>query len=104
MKNDGYDNEESDYILYVNDILGSEEAGHKYVMERGSVLAREKILLTRPQEPLPHPRRPRSRHFRSGGQVPELEDAGSRRRQSHQESHGILQPEHDGGVSFGPGE
>jgi dual specificity protein kinase YAK1 len=31
-KNDGYDNEDSDYILYVNDILGSEEAGHKYVI------------------------------------------------------------------------
>lgn len=30
LKNDGYDNEDSDYILYVNDILGSEEAGHKY--------------------------------------------------------------------------
>lgn len=30
-KNDGYDNEDSDYILYVNDILGSEEAGHKCV-------------------------------------------------------------------------
>ncbi|OJJ55702.1 hypothetical protein ASPSYDRAFT_60601 [Aspergillus sydowii CBS 593.65] len=29
IKNDGYDNEDSDYILYVNDILGSEEAGHK---------------------------------------------------------------------------
>ncbi|KAL2832467.1 kinase-like domain-containing protein [Aspergillus cavernicola] len=29
VKNDGYDNEDSDYILYVNDILGSEEAGHK---------------------------------------------------------------------------
>ena len=28
-KNDGYDNEDSDYILYVNDILGSEETGHK---------------------------------------------------------------------------
>jgi dual specificity protein kinase YAK1 len=31
VKNYGYDNEDSDYILYVNDILGSEEAGHKYV-------------------------------------------------------------------------
>jgi hypothetical protein len=31
MKNDGFDNEDSDYILYVNDILGSEETGHKYV-------------------------------------------------------------------------
>ncbi|TVY71372.1 Dual specificity protein kinase [Lachnellula suecica] len=28
-KNDGFDNEDSDYILYVNDILGSEETGHK---------------------------------------------------------------------------
>ena len=28
-KNDGFDNEDSDYILYVNDILGSEESGHK---------------------------------------------------------------------------
>jgi dual specificity protein kinase YAK1 len=32
VKNDGYDNEDSDYILYVNDILGSEEAGHKYAL------------------------------------------------------------------------
>jgi dual specificity protein kinase YAK1 len=32
VKNDGFDNEDSDYILYVNDILGSEETGHKYVM------------------------------------------------------------------------
>lgn len=31
MKNDGFDNEDSDYILYVNDILGSEETGHKYI-------------------------------------------------------------------------
>ena len=29
IKNDGYDNEDSDYILYVNDILGSEETNHK---------------------------------------------------------------------------
>ncbi|KAI9828955.1 MAG: hypothetical protein M1819_006454 [Sarea resinae] len=28
-KNDGFDNEDSDYILYVNDILGSEDNGHK---------------------------------------------------------------------------
>lgn len=27
--NDGYDNEDCDYILYVNDILGSAE-GHRY--------------------------------------------------------------------------
>ncbi|KAG1225672.1 hypothetical protein G6F35_003290 [Rhizopus arrhizus] len=30
-KNDGYDNEDFDYILYVNDILGGAE-GHKYVI------------------------------------------------------------------------
>ncbi|EAQ88953.1 hypothetical protein CHGG_05572 [Chaetomium globosum CBS 148.51] len=35
LKNDGYDNEDSDYILYVNDILGSEEAGHKYDFSPG---------------------------------------------------------------------
>ncbi|OJJ46575.1 hypothetical protein ASPZODRAFT_1974451 [Penicilliopsis zonata CBS 506.65] len=29
VKNDGYDNEDSDYILYVNDILGSDDASHK---------------------------------------------------------------------------
>ncbi|KAJ9632222.1 dual specificity protein kinase yak1 [Taxawa tesnikishii (nom. ined.)] len=29
VKNDGYDNEDSDYILYVNDILGSDETSHK---------------------------------------------------------------------------
>lgn len=28
-KNDGFDNEDSDYILYVNDILGNEDNGHK---------------------------------------------------------------------------
>ncbi|KAL8785400.1 MAG: hypothetical protein Q9195_008660 [Heterodermia aff. obscurata] len=31
VKNDGFDNEDSDYILYVNDILGNEDNGHKYV-------------------------------------------------------------------------
>lgn len=38
VKNDGYDNEDSDYILYVNDILGSEEAGHKYVQASAALL------------------------------------------------------------------
>ena len=37
VKNDGFDNEDSDYILYVNDILGSEEGGHKYVISSASV-------------------------------------------------------------------
>ncbi|CAG8781519.1 22794_t:CDS:2, partial [Gigaspora margarita] len=31
VKNDGFDNEDSDYILYVNDVLGSEE-GQKYLI------------------------------------------------------------------------
>ena len=30
LKNDGFDNEDSDYILYVNDVLGLDQ-GHKYV-------------------------------------------------------------------------
>lgn len=30
--NNGFDNENSDYILYVNDILGSEEEGRKYIV------------------------------------------------------------------------
>jgi dual specificity protein kinase YAK1 len=29
VKNDGFDNEDSDYILYVNDVLGTDQ-GHKY--------------------------------------------------------------------------
>ena len=31
MYNDGHDNEDSDYILYVNDWLGTEE-GHRYLI------------------------------------------------------------------------
>lgn len=29
VKNDGFDNDDSDYILFVNDILGNEDNGHK---------------------------------------------------------------------------
>ena len=29
LRNDGFDNEDSDYILYVNDVLGTDQ-GHKY--------------------------------------------------------------------------
>jgi dual specificity protein kinase YAK1 len=31
VKNDGFDNEDSDYILYVNDVLGIDQ-GHKYLI------------------------------------------------------------------------
>lgn len=44
VKNDGYDNEDSDYILYVNDILGSEEAGHKYVRPLSRLSTRMELL------------------------------------------------------------
>ena len=44
-KNDGYDNEDSDYILYVNDILGSEEAGHKYVYVKGLIITFARLPL-----------------------------------------------------------
>ena len=44
VKNDGYDNEDSDYILYVNDILGNEDNGHKladhYFIFQGARLTR----------------------------------------------------------------
>lgn len=43
VKNDGFDNEDSDYILYVNDILGSEEAGHKYGTSLGYFCCRPVI-------------------------------------------------------------
>lgn len=33
VKNDGYDNEESDYILYVNDVLGADQ-GQKFAIRR----------------------------------------------------------------------
>jgi dual specificity protein kinase YAK1 len=46
VKNDGYDNEDSDYILYVNDILGSEEAGHKYVAVHARHLLTNKAYLS----------------------------------------------------------
>jgi dual specificity protein kinase YAK1 len=51
VKNDGYDNEDSDYILYVNDILGSEEAGHKYASSSVMQLA-ESVANCFAQEPL----------------------------------------------------
>lgn len=46
VKNDGYDNEDSDYILYVNDILGSEDAGHKCVYYFLSIIAPVWYILT----------------------------------------------------------
>ncbi len=105
VKNDGYDNEDSDYILYVNDILGSEEAGHKYAL-LGIATCCRAIADNTPvcQKPLPHPRRPRPGHLRTGGQVPESKDAGGRCRQGHQEPDRLLQPEHDGGVRPRSGE
>lgn len=48
VKNDGYDNEDSDYILYVNDILGSEEAGHKYASCRRAEIPAVSPVLTFP--------------------------------------------------------
>ena len=51
-KNDGFDNEDSDYILYVNDILGSEETGHKYVSSLGGYL--KKWQLTSAQKSISH--------------------------------------------------
>lgn len=103
-KNDGYDNEDSDYILYVNDILGSEEAGHKcvyfFLMLKTDVssLVVMTCSLTLLQESLPHPRCVGSGYLWSGRQVPEPQDARGRGRQGHQKPHRLLQPEYDGSV------
>ena len=66
MYNDGHDNEDSDYILYVNDWLGTEE-GHRYL-----------ILDVLGQGTL------------AGGQVPEHDDARDCRGQGDQEQEGVL--------------
>ena len=51
MHNDGYDNEDYDYILYVNDWLGTDE-GHKYVVGR---VWKCLLMLTNPDGKIPHP-------------------------------------------------
>lgn len=98
VKNDGYDNEDSDYILYVNDILGSEEAGHKYVTADFAAYSLSFDLTFIVQEPLPHSRCVGPRHIWSGGEMPESEDARSGGCQGYQEQDGVLQSEHDGSL------
>lgn len=97
MKNDGFDNEDSDYILYVNDILGSEEAGHKYV---GVLIAIEVEAKANceGQEPLLDFGCSWPRYFRPGCQVPKPQDPRGRGCQGDQEPDRLLQPKYDGGV------
>jgi hypothetical protein len=95
VKNDGYDNEDSDYILYVNDILGSEEAGHKYAVIDPA--PQGPLFANATQESVPDFGCSRARHVWSGCQVPKFEDTGSCCRQGHQEPDSVLQPEYDGG-------
>jgi len=97
VKNDGYDNEDSDYILYVNDILGSEEAGHKYVA-RMTLVTLSLELIRYAQEPLPHSGRPRPGNFWTSGEMSKFEDSGSCRCQGHQEQDSLFQPEYDGSL------
>lgn len=75
-KNDGYDNEDSDYILYVNDILGSEEAGHKYAVWIPSSPGFSSLTVAS-QEPLPYSRCTRSRYLRSGCEMSKSENSRS---------------------------
>jgi dual specificity protein kinase YAK1 len=44
VKNDGFDNEDSDYILYVNDVLGMDQ-GHKYGKFLGIVTKSRYLIL-----------------------------------------------------------
>ena len=103
VKNDGYDNEDSDYILYVNDILGSEEAGHKYVLLYSPVQLPIIASNQLSQKSLSHPRCSGSGYFWTGGQMSEFEDTGSRRRQGYQEQNRVFQPKHDGSISVRSG-
>lgn len=68
--NNGHDNDDSDYILYVNDWLGSDE-GNKSVSSF-------KTLPMQIRSPffaqIPHPGLARARNIRTGRQMPEHED------------------------------
>ena len=97
VKNDGYDNEDSDYILYVNDILGSEETGHKYVLKI-HCSCYSKVLTHTTKESLPYLGCLGPRHIWSGRQMSEFEDSGGGGCQGGKKPDGVLQSEHDGGI------
>ncbi len=96
--NEGYDNEDYDYILYVNDLLGTED-GHKYAIP--SLNARSGAK--------PFPRQvpdfgcARPRHLWPSCQVSKHQNARNRCCEGCQEQASLLQPEHDGGHSFRDG-
>ena len=96
--NDGYDNEDYDYILYVNDLLGTED-GHKYPTPS---------LITRfgadpfPRQ-VPHFGRAGSGHLWPSCQVPKHQNARDRCCEGCQEQTSLLQPEYDGGHPFRDG-
>jgi dual specificity protein kinase YAK1 len=64
LKNEGFDNEDSDYILYVNDVLGIDQ-GHKYVSSEFS-------------NEISYFGHPRSRDICTSGEMSKHEDDGSR--------------------------
>jgi dual specificity protein kinase YAK1 len=66
--NDGYDNEDYDYVLYVNDWLGTEE-GHKSVLDFYHARQVNNLAFQ-----VLDSRYPRSRHLWTGGKVPKYEN------------------------------
>jgi hypothetical protein len=89
--NDGYDNEDYDYILYVNDILGSEEKD-RYVLSTRIMEIDDDIGCQ-----ICHFGYSGPGYVRPGREVPEHQDTRSRCGEGRQEQAGVLQPVHDGG-------
>jgi hypothetical protein len=94
--NEGYDNEDYDYILYVNDWLGNED-GHKCV--EAPYWKRQLNFL----QSVSHSGYPWPRNLWSGGEVSEHENPRDRCSESGEKQACVLQPEYDGGHDLGAG-
>jgi dual specificity protein kinase YAK1 len=86
----------------VNDILGSEETGHKYI-SNFQILQIFGRMLMMSKESLSYFRCAWPRHFRTSGEVPEPKNTRGCCGESGEESHGILQSEYDGSFGLGFG-
>lgn len=94
--NDGYDNEDYDYILYVNDWLGSDD-GHKYVNSNFSIDVVQMTIQ------IFDTRHPGARHLWPSGQMPEYENPRDCSCQSSEEQASLLQSKYDGSDNLGIG-
>ena len=102
--NDGYDNEDYDYILYVNDWLGSVE-GQKYVTIRSQLLSNFfPTRIDQMSNQVPNFGRVGAGNVRAGCQVPEFQDERDIGCQSDKKQASLLQPEYDGGYYIADGQ